>query len=113
MRLQHQPMVEIDRAELGRRIQKALTGPGKSVKGMAKFAGISVQAVYRWKKGKITKENLLKVAQYTETDISYFYNVRSKAEPRSSSDDLAECLELLKLIFPPPSFNLQKKRDLH
>jgi transcriptional regulator with XRE-family HTH domain len=105
----NQPMVEIDKAEVARRIEGALYEPGKSVKEFAKSAGISVQAVYKWMKdGEITKENLLKLEAYTEKPHGYFLS-KEKPFVRSPDEDLDEVVAMMERLWPPSEFGLPAK----
>lgn len=99
-------MVENHEQEVARRIERELK-TAESVRGMAAFANVSVQAVYKWRRdGKITKENLLKLAEYTGRQPDYFLTGREAVnEPSARYDDpeasrLAHVIALVETSVP-------------
>lgn len=69
----NQLMVETHAQQVARRIADELKRTGKTVEEMTKFFGVSVQAIYKWQRtGQISKQNLLKLAEYTGRQPDYF-----------------------------------------
>lgn len=99
MTAQHQLMVENSEQDVARRIAQELKKPGKTVEGMAAFADISVQAIYKWQRtGLISKQNLLKLAEYTGRQADYFLTGRESVNEPSARYEDPEAARLAHVI---------------
>lgn len=106
MESNNQLMVEHHDRQVALRIKDALRGPEKTVEGMANFADISRQAVYKWQRtGNISRANLIKLAQYTGRDPDWFLSGHDHArEPEApyhaNTDRMVNAIALFDELVP-------------